>query len=85
MHNILTPPKNIKEMLTELGDNENIIVVGTSEDDRKNIYVPLGALHDTFDTTVANLIMIRENHSSKRIGAEDAFALIERSYLRTVV
>lgn len=85
MNNSFIAPASIEEMLVELGDNENIIVVGDSEEERKNIYVPIGALDDSLDTSVANLIVIRENHKEKKISAEDAFALIQSSYLRTVV
>lgn len=49
-------------------------------------YVPIGAIDDSLEPTVAKHIMITDGKSSAyNITAPNAFDLINSSYLRTVV
>lgn len=81
MHNTYIAPATIEEMLEELGNSENIIVL---EGERK-LYVPVGALDDSLETTCAKYIMITDGkESAQNISALEAFAQIQSSYLRTV-
>lgn len=82
MKNTFIAPASIEEMLTELGDNENIIVL----EGEKKLYVPVGAMDDSFDTTCARYIMLSTSHKDRGINITPtkAFELIKSSYLRTV-
>ena len=82
MKNTVIAPDTIEKMLEELGNNENIIVLKGE----KKLYVPIGALDDSLEPTVAKHIMITDGKSSAyNITAPKAFDLINSSYLRTVV
>jgi len=80
MYNTHIPPETMDEMLYELGEKENIIVC----EDEKKLYVPVGAMQDTFETSYFNLIMLDCNGKIRKINAFKALDLILSSYVRTV-